>query len=185
MAPPPDEHADRGRALRIEAAFREGDLTALRRALDAPDGFPNVVAHPGMGRCLTYAIFHSPLGLVRQLLDAGADPNADDGDGFPPLMAALASGAAVPGATPQGDVHARLSLLLDHGARPNQRGVNDYTPLHAAAAQGDLRAVEMLLAHGADPNAITRIDDRQTPLDVARAAGHDDVAERLRHPTPG
>jgi hypothetical protein len=37
-----------------------------------------------------------------------------------------------------------------------------------------------LLAHGADPNAITRIDDMETALEVASVAGHDAIVARLR-----
>jgi len=75
-------------------------------------------------------------------------------------------------------------LLLDHGADVGQRGVNDYTPLHLAAAQGDLEMVELLLAHGADPNEITRIDDYETALEVAAAGGRQNIVDLLRPRTP-
>jgi ankyrin repeat protein len=171
---------DYARYRRLDAAFRAGDYAALRAELAALEGFPDVVAHPAMGRCLTYAIYHSPIALVRALLEAGADPNGQDGDGFPPLIAALSSAVAAPGASTRMDAHELLEVLLAHGAGAGQRGINDYTPLHLAAAHGDLRAVDILLAHGADPNAITHIDDMETPLEVAAAAGHQAVVDRLR-----
>lgn len=71
-------------------------------------------------------------------------------------------------------------MLLAAGADVGQRGVNDCTPLHLAAGQGDLGAVDILLAHGADPDEITRIDDFDTALDVAEAGGHLSIVERLR-----
>jgi ankyrin repeat protein len=71
-------------------------------------------------------------------------------------------------------------LLLDHGADIEQRGINDCTALHLAASQGDLGLVDLLLAHGADPNSTTRIDDPVTPLEEAEAAGHVTVADCLR-----
>jgi hypothetical protein len=37
--------------------------------------------------------------------------------------------------------------------------------------------VEILLAHGADPNASTRIDDCATPLEEAGMLGLTDIAE--------
>jgi len=40
--------------------------------------------------------------------------------------------------------------------------------------------VDILLAAGADPNEITRIDDLETPLEVAAAGGHLAIVERLR-----
>jgi len=124
----------------IDTAFRAGDLAALRVALGDPAGFPNVRTNPAMGLCLIYAIYHSPLRLIRALLEAGADPNIDPQDGFPSLQAALFIGVSAPGVPARPDVHEILELLLVHGADVEQRGVNDYTSLHAAAAQGDLGA---------------------------------------------
>jgi ankyrin repeat protein len=174
--------ADRFRVL--DAAFRAGDLDALRAELGSMDGFPNVVAHPAIGPCLTYAIYHSPIEMVAALLDAGADPNAPADDGFPPVIAALTCAIPAPGTTVRNDVPQLVKLLLDHGADVGQRGVNDYTPLHLAAAQGDLEMVATLLAHGADAEAITRIDDYETALEVASAAGHAKVVDVLRPRTP-
>ncbi len=42
-----------------------------------------------IGPCLVYAIYHSPLPFIRELLVIGADPNPAVSDGFPPLIAAL------------------------------------------------------------------------------------------------
>lgn len=172
-----DEHA---RFRRLDHAFRGGDFASIQNEFASADDFPNVIAHPAIGACLTYSIYHSPLALVAALLDAGADPNWPADDGFPPLIAALSTADAAPGSTPRNDVHALVELLLAHGASVRQRGINDFTPLHWAAGQGDLDMVELLLANGADPNEITRIDDLETPVEVATAAGHEAVAERLR-----
>jgi hypothetical protein len=68
--------------------FVAGDFPSLQRELGADARFPNVVADPAMGACLTYAIYNSPIALVGALLEAGADPNWPDDDGFPPLIAA-------------------------------------------------------------------------------------------------
>ena len=171
-----DEHA---RFRRLDDAFRVGDLPALRAELDSIDGFPNVIAHAAIGACLTYAIYHSPLDLIDQLLELGADPNWPSDDGFPPLIAALSSADVTPGAVARDDALAIVETLLAHGAAVDQRGINDYTPLHWAAGQGDLTMVELLLANGADPNEITRIDDLETALEVAAAAGHERVVQRL------
>jgi len=172
----PQEHA---RFQRLDSAFRTGDVAALRAELGTIDGFPNVIAHPAIGACLTYAIYHSPLALIGELLDSGADPNWPIDDGFPPLIAALSSADVARGAVARTDAAEIVEMLLAHGAAVDQRGPNDYTPLHWAAGQGDLAVVEMLLANGADPNQITRIDDLETALEVAAAAGHDVVVRRL------
>ena len=165
---------------RLETAFRAGDVEALRTALGHPEDFPNTYAHPAIGWCLIYAIYWSPIACIRELIDLGADPNLDPHDGFPSLMATLSTGRKAPGSHVRDDRHEILELLLSRGADANQRGVNDYTPLHEAASQGDLRAVDLLLARGADPDAITRVDDPVTPWEIAEQLGHRLVADRLR-----
>lgn len=171
---------DVNRFRRLDQAFRTDDLNALRDELGDDDEFPNMIAHPAIGACLTYAIYHSPIELVAALLAAGADPNWPADDGFPPIIAALTCAVPTPGATTRTDVHELVEMLLAHGGEAGQRGINDYTALHVAAGNGDLDAVEILLAHGADPNEITRIDDLETALEVAASAGHHAVVDRLR-----
>jgi ankyrin repeat protein len=53
-----------------------------------------------------------------------------------------------------------------------------FTPLHEAAQHGDVELVELFLSAGADPT-IT-VADGGAPADLAEAAGHHDVAVRLR-----
>jgi ankyrin repeat protein len=60
-------------------------------------------------------------------------------------------------------------LLLAFGADPNQRGINDYTPLHMAVAERNTVAVQTLLDGGANPELRTRIDECETPLEMAEA----------------
>jgi hypothetical protein len=151
----------------IDLAFRTGDLDALRTAVEDPSLIPNGWLGPAIGSCFIYAIYHSPLAFLRQLLALGGDPNLPVDDGFPPLVAALSGG--------RNDV---LRLLLEHGADPNaQRGINDYTPLHMAVAQQNAHAILILLDHGADPHARTRIDDCETPAITGLLSG---VRRRLR-----
>ncbi len=169
---------------KADDAFHRGDVEALRAALGNPDGFPNVRGPKGIECCcLQYAIYHSPLTFIHALLELGADPNYDDLDGFPSLVAAL-SFAGDGSDRSQADVHQLLELLLAYGADPNQRGINDCTPLHYAAGADDDRAVEILLAHGADPTARTGIDDRETPLEGAERAGRLRAAAALRRALP-
>src|SRR5262245_1418021 len=166
--------------MRIDAAFKAGDLAALRAELDEDDRFPNVIASDGIGECLTYAIYHSPLTFITELLDLGADPNWPSDDGFPPLIAALSCATSAPRPPARDDVAEIVELLLTRGSDVQQRGLNDYTPLHWAAGYCDLAMVDLLLAHGADPNEITRIDDMETAMEVASVAGHSAIVERLR-----
>lgn len=164
---------------RIDDAFRRGDLEGLRAALDDPALVPNGQMPDVVGSCLVYAIYYSPLAFIRVLLEMGADPNAPADDGFPPLIAALSCTREGPGFNRRADVDEILRLLLAFGADPNQRGINDYTALHMAVAERNARAVRILLDGGADPSLETRIDDYETPLAMAKAAGLTEIAAML------
>lgn len=164
---------------KIDAAFHAGDLAALRAAVDDPACVPNGPMPLTIGSCLEYAIYHSPLSLIRTLLEIGADPNPQDHSGFPPLIAALTCSRSVPGAPARSDVAEIVTLLLAFGADPDQRGVNDYTALHMAVSERNLHAVELLLKAGADPLLRTRIDDCETPRGMAEMAGLREIAELL------
>jgi hypothetical protein len=174
-----DRCAEAKKFQQIDDAFIKGDLDALRAALDDPAAVPNGRMPVAIGSCLVYAIYHSPLPFIRTLLEIGADPNAPVDDGFPPLIAALSCTRDEPGARRRTDVNEILRLLLTFGADPNQRGINDYTPLHMAVAERNALAVQILLDHKADPDLRTRIDDCDTPLEMARAAGLEEIAAML------
>jgi len=118
--------------------------------------------------------------FVRELLEQGADPNAPVDDGFPPLIAALSCGREVLGARRRSDVPEIIALLLAFGADPNQRGINDYTALHMAVAEAQPSVVRILLEGGADRELRTRIDECETPLEMAEAAGLASIASIIR-----
>ena len=179
MTPEEERCAEEKRLDRIDEAFRKGDLEALRAAVDDPGVLPNGLVHETVGTALVYAIYRSPLAFIRALLEIGADPNAPADDGFPPLIAALSCTRDVPGATKRTDVVQTLRLLLAFGADPNQRGINDYTALHMAVGERNALAVQILLDAGADPDLRTRIDDYDTPEEMARSAGLSIIADML------
>jgi uncharacterized protein len=165
---------------RLDDAFQRGDLEALRAAVDDPASVPNGTMPLTIGSCLVYSIYLSPLAFIRTLLEIGADPNAPAADGFPPLIAALSCSREALGARRRTDVDDILRLLLSFDSDVHQRGINDYTPLHMAVAERNLAAIQLLLEHGADPDLRTRIDEYETPLEMAEAAGWTDGAALLR-----
>ena len=179
MATEEERCAEAKAIQRIDEAFRKGDLDALRAAVNDPTVIPNGLMPNTIGTCLVYAIYHSPFAFIRTLLEMGACPNAPVDDGFPPLIAALSCARDVAGAKRRTDIDEILKLLLRSGADPNQRGINDYTPLHMAVAERDSLAVQILLDGGADPELRMRIDECETPLEMATAAGLTAIAEIL------
>ncbi|XP_015240624.1 PREDICTED: ARF GTPase-activating protein GIT2-like isoform X8 [Cyprinodon variegatus] len=68
--------------------------------------------------------------------------------------------------------------LLSLGAQANffhpEKGT---TPLHIAARAGQILQAELLAVYGADPGALD--SSGKTPIDYARQAGHQELAERL------
>ena len=174
-----DRRAEAEKFGRIDDAFRRGDLDALRAAVDDSALVPNGRLSETIGSCLVYTIYHSPLAFIRTLLGIGADPNAPLDDGFPPLIAALSCTRDVPGGNRRTDVNEIVRLLLAFGADANQRGINDYTPLHMAVAERNLLAIHQLLDHGADAGVRTRIDECETALEMAEAAGYADASTLL------
>ena len=99
----------------VDAAFRNGDLDALRSAVDDPASVPNGPMPLTIGSCLVYAIYHSPLSFIRTLLEIGADPNPAVNDGFPPLIAALSGSRSRPGSPGRNDTLDIIKLLLKFG----------------------------------------------------------------------
>ena len=73
---------------------------------------------------------------------------------------------------------ATAALLLQHGMDPNHMNWHRFTLLHHMAAEGELAKAKLLLAHGADIDAI---DDeyRSTPLGVAARRGQSAIVELL------
>lgn len=174
-----DRCAEYRKFKKIDEAFRAGDLAALRAAVDDPDDVPNGAMPLAIGPCLEYAIYHSPLPFIRALLEIGADPNPEHHAGFPTLIAALSCSRSQPGSPARPDVPEILKVLLEFKTDPNQRGINDYTALHVAVGERNLEAVQLLLQAGADPLLRTRIDDCETPRELAERAGLVEFAELL------
>ncbi|HVQ17147.1 MAG TPA: ankyrin repeat domain-containing protein [Vicinamibacterales bacterium] len=175
-----DERCAEAKTLQqIGEAFRRGDLDALHAAVGDPALVPNGQMPLTIGTCLVYAIYHSPVAFIRTLLEIGADPNAPVNDGFPPLIAALSCSRDAPGARRRTDIDEIIRLLVSFKVDVHQRGINDYTPLHMAVAERNLAAIQLLLEHGADPGLRTRIDEYETPLEMAEVAGWTEGAALL------
>jgi len=125
---------------------------------------------PGMdsaGRThLHHAAAEGDTAQARQLLAAGADPNATDDDGWTPLHLAAQSGAI--------EV---VRLLLDAAAAIDPRNSHGNTPLFDALfhSRGRGDVIGLLRAQGADPYAENTYGI--SPLALARTIANFDVRQ--------
>ncbi|KAK3248559.1 hypothetical protein CYMTET_31089 [Cymbomonas tetramitiformis] len=145
-------------ALTVALAF--GQEAAARALLEAGAG-----VNAGTGqRPLHGAAEGGMVEMLRELVDKGADVDAEDGEGHTALTVALAGGQ-----------EAAARALLEAGA-----GVNAGTgrrPLHAAAERGTVELVRELLEKSAEVDAEDR--EGRTALTVALAFGQEAAARAL------
>lgn len=162
--------------LDVFEAAALGRIDRLRERLMDDPASVTVISPDGF-TALHLAAFFGKAEVTRILLDAGARIDTYTTNAFAnqPLHAA-AAGRHI-------DV---CRLLVAAGADVNATQHGGYTPLHEAAQHGDAEMVELFLSAGADPTI--SVEDDGTPADLAEAAGHADVAHRLREVatrTPG
>ncbi|CAN0298728.1 unnamed protein product [Ectocarpus sp. 12 AP-2014] len=158
----------------IHRAGRSGDLCVVRRFLRKPA----ILNRRDIDRmtCLHWASQLGQIDVIQELIAADAiELNAQDGNGWTPLMHACARGhRSVVGALLTAGVSVnieshdgrtalhraatwkRLGLLdqlIEAGADVRHGARNKWTPLHCAAAAGDAYACSILVGAGADVDA--------------------------------
>jgi ankyrin repeat protein len=162
----------------LEAAYA-GDVHALRRAI--ADGADLHVEDEENYTALHWLVNNTPqsdddlrIACISALLDAGADVNRLGGlhdfdrDQIPgtPLMDAVFLCESNPGSCAA--ERTIIDMLIRAGADPKIASADSFTPLHMAAVWGYWHIVPVLLAAGAEVNAIwpsRDTDERGDPLD--------------------
>lgn len=160
-------------------AVRQGDAAGTGILLDAGADI-NKVSGGDHTSPLLMAIVNGRYDLASSLLDRGADPTLASDNGVTPLYAVLNVEWAPMALYPQPRAYLQqktsyldlMSKLIDKGADVNARlkmkvwyseynfplsGVDEIgaTPFWRAAYAGDVDAMKLLVAHGADPNIPT------------------------------
>mmetsp|Transcript_8225 Transcript_8225/g.24652 ORF Transcript_8225/g.24652 Transcript_8225/m.24652 type:complete len:305 (-) Transcript_8225:24-938(-) len=136
---------------------------------------------------LMAAVRFGRVDVAKLLLEKGANPKARvlNGPGAGQgLLLCVTAGSHL-----SGEQRTEMTeLLLQKGAEVGacERGT-DWTPLHDACLTGDEGVANLLLLFGANPNAASTkpsgflSDGYKTPSDVAKANGHEDLVQLLRH----
>jgi len=153
-------------ALPASALFRSAILDSPDRFASSFDGDANLKTANGTSLLMAAA---SDVDTVKLLLARGADPKFRASSGYDAMTVA----ASYPGGAPV------LRALLDAGgaAAPADDRKAPRSPLLFASMSGDLDAVSLLLARGADPNQSSASGD--SPISEAITFGRADVVRAL------
>ena len=144
-------------------AAKVGDLERLQFLLK--HGAPtNQVGGAFHETVLSVACWKGHLGVVRFLVEQGADIEKADPDGWTPLHVASVYGCV--------EV---VRFLLEEGADRDKAGNSGWTPLHFAARYGHMDVVMLLMSYGSDLNVRSRYG--QLPIDVAR---NEEIKQAIR-----
>ncbi len=119
-------------------ALRRDDAPAVRESIKGGD-LRNVRDESGATALMYAALYASPATL-QLVLDSGADVNAANTNGSTALMWATSD-------------FAKVRLLLDRGAAVDAKTKDGTTAFVAAAQRGNVEAMRLLLARGANPKA--------------------------------
>ncbi|XP_026152159.1 ankyrin repeat domain-containing protein 50 [Mastacembelus armatus] len=153
-----------GRTPLILAA-QEGHWSTVRLLLDRRSPIDHR-AYDGHS-ALSAAILEGHVEVAELLMRRGADTNVRDAEGRPLLYLLVLEGRL--------DMAA---LLIDKGGVPlESRDSEGRTALHVASWQGCVEMVEVLLKHGANPNA--QDTEGRPPLHSVAWTGHAEVGRRL------
>lgn len=166
---PHDERARagtlRGRALLLASLMLASTAGCARQGNDLNDA--RTFANPGHAQ-FAAAVADGDERLARELLAAGANPNATDEHGTPLLQWAM-----------RRDDRGAFRLLLALGADPARGNADGQTALHLAAMGNDGYWLEQLLERGLSPDLPNTMNGAPPLFDALRARLPDNVDRLL------
>jgi ankyrin repeat protein len=153
-------------AAPIHDAARDGAIQTVKKLIS---GDPSLRDARDENGCtpLIWACKGEHAGVVKYLIESGAEVNAADKDFTTALHVAAARG--------QSDV---VEMLIDAGAGLDPPDYLKQTPLHYAAREGHVRVAEILVSRGADLE-FRNAYERTPLLLVARESGSAPIARTL------
>jgi hypothetical protein len=188
VAPPPAVDPD---AERLTGLLRDGDRAGVEEMLRKNPRAARARA-TGASTPLMFAALYGDVGLMKRLIDAGAEPGASNIAGATALMwavpdtdkmrlllgsgvnvdarsddrrTALVIAAGIVGSAPA------VTLLLEHGASPSPLSASDPSPLREAARVNNADVFRLLLDYGADRSAVLAAFLRSNCFRCAEALG--------------
>ncbi|WP_199100133.1 ankyrin repeat domain-containing protein [Dyella sp. ASV21] len=168
-------------ALMIAAAMGYPEITEQLLEGGADVNAVDSRGHAALHAAAQFGFTHNDSLRARRLFDAllkrGADVSLADKEGKTPLLLLLGAHLRPGSECDATHIGALVPVLLDAGAtmeHADQRGV---TALHACAMHALLPPARVLLARGADRQAMDAFG--RTAADVARAIGYVDIAHEL------
>lgn len=145
---------------------------------DTP-GMPGTSSHIATDAAAGATLFllaadRADTGLMRELLELGADPQLPNANGTTPLLAAAGVGTTSPDeeAGDESEALEAVNMLLDLGANINAVDNNGDTAMHGAAYNAYPLVAKLLATRGADPE-IWKVPNKVggTPLFIAEGYG--------------
>jgi len=141
------------------AAIKRKDASAVTRALDADGQLATARAASGQTPAIVAIYWRAPEMLA--------------------LLRARGAALDVFEAAAAGDADRVRTLLDANGSLRDAHAPDGWTPLHLAGHFRQSAVIDLLLARGADVNAVSHNADANAPLHEAAAVGNADVVRML------